>query len=108
MFPCAKLVGRSLLLLTALSAATCVNAQGPKPKWARHSLTAGQSWQLNLPDGQRLDASGLLLTPEGGLLTVNDRGASLYRIAFRNGERAADLVRLPGLFTEAQLAPFSG
>ena len=101
------LVYRSLLILATLSAATCVNAQAPKPKWARYSLKAEQHWPLNLPQGRRFDASGLLLTPDGHLLTVNDRGASLYRIVFRDGERSADLLMLTNVFTTGQLAPFA-
>lgn len=75
--------------------------------WPRHSLKAEHAWQLNLPGGERFDASGLLLLPEGGLLTVNDRGAGLYRIQFLDGTNAANLLRLPNCFTDAQLAPFA-
>ena len=73
----------------------------------RYSLRAEQIWQFNLPGGELFDASGLLLLPNGDLLTVNDRAPGLHRIQFLTGTNAADLVRLPDCFTEAQLAPFA-
>ncbi|MBI5775722.1 MAG: esterase-like activity of phytase family protein [Verrucomicrobia bacterium] len=75
--------------------------------WPRHALKAERAWQLNLPNGERFDASGLLLLPDGGLLTVNDRGAGLYRIQFLDGTNAADLLCLQNCFTAAQLAPYA-
>ena len=73
----------------------------------RHTLRAEKIWQLNPPKGERFDASGLLLQPNGELLTVNDRGAGLYHIEFRDGTNSANLVSLTNCFTEAQLAPFA-
>ena len=77
------------------------------PAPPRYTLQTSGVWQLNLPEGQRFDASGLLLTPQGELLTVSDRGPSIYRIEFSTNAAAADLARLPDCFTEAQLAPFA-
>jgi len=76
--------------------------------WPRYVLSAAQSWQLNLPGGERFDASGLLLAPNGDLLTVNDRAASVYRVQFIPGSGAADLEKLPDCFTPTQLAAFAG
>lgn len=76
------------------------------PAWPVYSLSAEQTWQLNLPAGQRFDASGLTLLPDGGLLTVSDRGPTVYRLQFRDGSDEVDLDPLPNAFTEAQLARF--
>ena len=45
--------------------------------------------------------------PNGDLLTVSDRGPSVYRIEFIADTNAADVVKLPDCFTPEQLAPFS-
>lgn len=60
---------------------------------------------MNLPKGERFDASGLLLRRKGELLAVNDREAAVYRIDFLSATNA-DLVRLPDCFTTGQLASF--
>ncbi len=73
----------------------------------RYFLRAEKTWQLNLPRGERFDASGLALTPKGELLTVNDRAPSVYRIQFQENTNAANLVLLTNAFTSAQLAPFA-
>lgn len=75
-----------------------------RPAWPVYPLAAEQSWQLNLPGGQRFDASALCCLPGGELLTLSDRGPLLYRIQLRPGNPAADLVPLRDLFTPAQLA----
>jgi hypothetical protein len=75
--------------------------------WPRHILKAEKTWQLNLPCGERFDASGLLLSTNGTMLTVNDRGAGIYRIQFHEGTNAADLLRLPECFTTKQLEPLA-
>ncbi len=98
----------ALTLLPALLAAGC--ATSPKQaeaEWPRYVLHAELTAQLNLPGGQRFDASGLLLTPSGDLLTVNDLGPTLYRIEMRPDGASADVVPLPNCFTETQLAPFA-
>src|SRR2546430_6747213 len=74
---------------------------------AHYTLRAEQIWQLNLPGGKQFDASGLLLTPTGDLLTVNDRGPTLYRIDLPGQGSSANLVALSNCFTRAQLAPFA-
>src|SRR5437870_12269096 len=50
--------------------------------WPRYTLGAERTWQLNLPGGQEFDASGLVITKTGEMLTINDRGATVYRIQF--------------------------
>ncbi len=75
--------------------------------YRRHVLHADQVWLLNPPRGERFDASGLLRTPTGDLLTVNDRGAELYRIVFGTNAAEASLVQLSECFTARQLAPFA-
>jgi hypothetical protein len=84
-------------------------AAQPRPSdgCPRYILQAEKSWQLNSPNGQPFDASGLLLLAESELLTLNDRGASLHRVQFHENESPANLVPLTNLFTSAQLAPFA-
>ena len=69
----------------------------------QHQGHAEQVWQLNTPRGERFDASGLLLTTNFGLLTINDRGPSLYRIDFQERGAGANLVLLTNAFTAPQL-----
>ncbi len=98
----------ALTLASALLAAGC--ATSPKQAeadWPQYVLHAELTAQLNLPGGQRFDASGLLLTPSGDLLTVNDLGPTLYRIEMRPDGASADVVPLPNCFTKTQLAPFA-
>ncbi len=75
--------------------------------WPCYTLAAEKVWQLNLPGGQRFDASGLLLRKNGDLFTVSDRGAGFYKIKFLETTNAADLICLTNYFTEAQLMPFT-
>ncbi len=75
--------------------------------WPRYRLASAETWQLNLPNRDRFDASGLFVAPRGDLLTVNDRGPAVYRIQFKTNATALDLVKLPGCFTPEQLAPFA-
>ena len=94
----------------AVVMAVCLLAGGlscPGASWSRYTLRAEKYWQLNLPNGERFDASGLLLSTNGTLLTVNDRGAGVYQIQFLSGTNAADLLRLPNCFTPKQLEPFA-
>ena len=100
------LVGCSQSRVAPLTPAAAT-AAGPRAPWPRFTLQAEAVWRLNLPNGARFDASGLLELPEGGLLTVSDRGPTLYRIQFRPDANAADLLPLSNCFTRAQLAPFA-
>ncbi len=74
--------------------------------WPRYSLRLEKAWLLGTPGGERFDASGLLSLPDGTLLTVNDRGASLYRIRFPAEGDSVTLEPFPNVFTEPQLAPY--
>src|SRR5712671_2990779 len=71
--------------------------QTERDAWPGYRLKAERSWLLNLPQrGREFGASGLLLLTNGDLLTVSDRGPTLYRIQFpTNGEAAADLIAVP-------------
>jgi len=75
--------------------------------WPCYSLTAEKIWQLNSPHHERFDASGLVLQKNEQLLTVNDRGAEIYKIEFSTNADSANLVLVTNCFTDAQLAPFA-
>ena len=94
-------------LIVALLSGCATTAKRSPASWPRHTLKAARAWQLNLPDGERFDASGLFLAPNGDLLTVSDRGPSVYQIQFSSQATAAELEKLPGCFTPDQLAPFA-
>lgn len=68
-----------------------------------YTLEAESIWLLNLPNGERFDASGLLRIGTNQLLTINDRGPSLYEVILHAGGGEADLQRLPGVFEPVQL-----
>jgi hypothetical protein len=91
----------------SLSASERGSSAAPRASWPRHTLHAEQIWQLNLPKGERIDASGLAFTAAHELLTVNDRGPAVYRIQFLPNTNAADLIELPLCFTVEQLRPFA-
>src|SRR2546430_14895004 len=100
------------VLLASMLMAGCATARKPAaipPEPGTHDFTlqAEQIWQLNLPHGKQFDASGLLLTPAGDLLTVNDRGPTLYRIEFLPHGGGANVILLTNCFTDSQLAPFA-
>jgi hypothetical protein len=103
--PAALALGATLLLAACASAGE--SAAAPDTGWPRYVLQAAEVIPLNLPGGERFDASGLLLTSRGDLLTVRDQGATLYRIQIQSDSKSANLVPLPGCFTSAQLAPFA-
>jgi hypothetical protein len=69
-------------------------------------LKAAQTVALSAPDGERFDASALLLLPDGSLLTVNDRGPEVYRIDRTTDAAEARLIPVPNLFRPAELARF--
>ena len=95
-----------MLVAALLTGCATARPKAPAP-WPRYALEAAQIRQLNLPNGERFDASGLCFGPNGDLLTVSDRGPSVYRIEFISDTNAADVVKLPDCFTPEQLAPFS-
>src|SRR5438445_10443768 len=75
--------------------------------WPHYALEATQTWQLNSPNVERFDASGLFLAPDGELLTVSDRGASLYRSEFTPSTLAARPAKLPDRLTHEQRPPIT-
>lgn len=76
--------------------------------WPCFKLHAEKVWQLNSPNNERFDASGLVLQKGGQLWTVNDRGTGVYKIDFAPGVDSANLVLITNAFTETQLASFTG
>lgn len=91
--------------ITASSAAD-PETTAPSP-WPIYTLQADKTWQINLPQGKRLDASALLRQPDGTLLTVNDQETAVYRMIFRDESRSVDLAPLEGCLTREQLAPYA-
>jgi hypothetical protein len=92
---------------TAVAALLTGCATAPRPAstpWPRFRLEAAGTWRLNAPGGARFDASGLYRAPNGELLTVSDRGPTVYRVDRRPGAAVADLVPLPACFTPDQLS----
>ena len=86
----------------------CATPHKPAPTSpAQYTLHAERTVLLNLPGGERFDASGLLLTPNGDLLTISDRGPLLYRVEVLPDRDEANLIPLANCFTPSQLAPFS-
>ncbi|HEX3720082.1 MAG TPA: esterase-like activity of phytase family protein [Verrucomicrobiae bacterium] len=77
------------------------------PDFTSYTLRADRIWQMNLPNGQRFDASGLFEEKPGVLLTESDQKIGVYRIIFGSGYKSVDLTRIPDCFTDAQLAPFA-
>lgn len=77
------------------------------PQFQSYTLTAAHLWQMNLPKGQRFDASGLYLEKSGDLLTESDQRIGVYRIVFIPGSSDIELERIPNCFTPEQLAPFA-
>jgi hypothetical protein len=75
--------------------------------FTRYTLTADHIWQMNLPQGQRFDASGLFLEKSGDLLTESDQRIGVYKIIFTQSDNSVDLARVPDCFTPSQLAPFA-
>jgi len=77
------------------------------PRFRYFTLSAENVWQMNLPNGERFDASGLFLEPAGDLLTESDQQIGVYRIHFLPRDPSVDLERIPDCFTAQQLAPFA-
>lgn len=71
----------------------------------RYTLQAARTWHLELPGGARFDASGLLLWPDGSLLTVNDKTPGVWRIELGEGDHAT--LKSTGWLTAQRLAPMA-
>ncbi len=72
-----------------------------------YKLRADHVWQMNLPQNQRFDASGLFLEKSGALLTESDQRIGVYKIVFTQSDDSVDLQKIPNCFTAEQLAPFA-
>jgi hypothetical protein len=101
-----KLVA-ALCLCAPLSGCFTRPAAQNAPDFRAYTLRAEHVWQMNLPNGQRFDASGLFLEKSGDLLTESDQQIGVYRIVFTADPNSVDLARIPDCFTAAQLAPFA-
>jgi len=99
----------SLLVIWLGLASGCFtrDARQNGPDYKSYALHAEQIWQMNLPNGERFDASGLFLEKSGDLLTESDQQIGVYRVNFISGSDAVDLLRIPDCFTAAQLAPYA-
>src|SRR6267143_6949839 len=95
------------LLLQAVGKGAEALLETERGSWPSYQLKAEQSWQLNAPNGPRFDASALLLLTNGDLLTLSDRGPTLYRIQFRANSDSADLITISNVFTPAQLRKYA-
>jgi hypothetical protein len=103
----ASATGQESFLLKAATKGAETLLQNDRGKWPLYSLKSGDTWQLDLPNGKEFDASGLLLLTNGTLLTLSDRGPTLYSIRIRPGTNTAGLVALTNCFTPAQLKPYA-
>jgi hypothetical protein len=101
---------RRMVLVVLIFAGGCVTRHAAQndPSFKYYTLQAEQAWQMNLPRGERFDASGLFLDKAGELLTESDQNIGVYRVKFPPaGGRAVDLIQEPECFTAAQLAPLA-
>lgn len=98
---------RSLLFLPSLILfAGCTSVpQNTNQEWPRYTLRATQVIVLNPPQGERYDASGLLLMPGGSLLTINNLRPQLNRTDVQPGVSEAPLQPVEGCFSAASLSP---
>lgn len=98
-----------LFAWVGLMAALCSPMAGTcaaETKYGDYTLKAAQYWRIDLPQGQRFDASGLALNRAGQLFTVSDRSSSVWRLSMQtNG--TATVTAWPNCFTALQLAPFA-
>ncbi len=84
-----------------------VSSPSSSNAWPCYVLRAEKIWQLNPANGERFDASGLLLRKNGDLLTVNDRNPTLCRIQFSEKKNSADLIVISDYFNATQFTPFA-
>jgi hypothetical protein len=96
-----------VLLLTLVTGCFSRASSQNTPAFREYTLGADHTWQMNLPDNQRFDASGLFEEKPGVLLTESDQRIGVYRIIFGQSDDSVDLARVPDCFTDSQLAPFA-
>jgi hypothetical protein len=82
-----------------------LSARGENQHWPVHRLNLQQSWQLDTPNGRRFDASGLCWTQEG-LLTLDDKQQSLFRIHFGTSTSSAAISPATNSFSSLLLRPW--
>ncbi|HEX4122520.1 MAG TPA: esterase-like activity of phytase family protein [Verrucomicrobiae bacterium] len=95
------------LLLTVTAGCFSRPLSQNAPGFTAYTLRADRIWQMNLPNNQRFDASGLFEERPGVLLTESDQRIGVYKIIFGGSDDSVDLARIPDCFTDAQLAPFA-
>lgn len=91
---------------SAWAADEVVKAGGGNGGRKRYVLKPVQAWRLTAPDNEQFDASGLLLMPNGDLLTVNDKRTGIYKVIFPTEGMDAKVERIPNWLTDKQLEPF--
>jgi uncharacterized protein YjiK len=81
---------------TTPPAGTAEPATTPPPPTEppRYVLQADRWWPLDLPEGRRLDASGLLRLPDGAFVTVNDQDARAYRFTVTDTATSLELAHV--------------
>ncbi len=92
----------TLLLPGCVTAAEEQNAD----TWPLYNLVTQQVWRLDAPRSGPFQASGLLLTPKGNLLTLSDDGPAIYEVQFPTGSASATLKPLTNLFARLALGRF--
>ncbi len=75
--------------------------------WPTYTLKALRSYPLNPPQGQRYDASALLITAKSNLLTINDKDGILSQIVLDEKEQDGTLMPLVNVFSSRQLSGLS-
>lgn len=98
------LLGLLVSCLPVAAANPANPAPAPTPPPPRHELRADAWWLLNLPEGRRLDASGLLRLPSGAWWTVNDQQPEVFEFTLPESGRNLDLSPVPDLLSPDQRA----
>ena len=88
-----------------VEALTQTNAAPPRPKRQQFRLTAEAFWRIELPEGQRFDASGLVWH-DGRLLIVADAISTIFQIEF--GETNTARLNKTDLLSGTRLAELVG
>jgi len=97
----------SAWITTAACLTTLTEIRAGAATWPVFKLQAEQTWLLTPPNGERFDASGLLLVGPQELFTVSDRRQTLYRIHLPVQTNLATLTAVNDCFTDSQLAPYA-
>ena len=76
---------------------------GLEGAWPHFTLKSSNYWRLNLPKGERFDASGLVFSTNGNLITINDRSPVPHQVQFIPNSHDANLLPLTNLFARPEL-----